>query len=188
MTIIQGATNATTTVDVGPIPFAVEVNPATKKAYVLSYGNDTMTVIDETTDSVSKTVSLGTHPQALAIDEQSDQIYVANQRTASVTVIDGKTNLPVVKVDVGTIPYAFGIDPAAHMVYVANFSSNNVTVIVCGQEVWLRDDRIKELVFEVAHVSRGCDRSHHGACSGYSQSPGQVSRGGDRRIGEYSAQ
>jgi YVTN family beta-propeller protein len=88
-----------------------------------------MTVIDETTDSVSKTVSLGTHPQALAIDEQSDQIYVGNQRTSSVTVIDGRTNLPVVKIDVGTIPYAFGIDAPAHLVYVANFSSNNVTVI-----------------------------------------------------------
>ena len=100
-----------------------------KKGYVLSYGNDTMAVIDGTTDSVSKTVILGTHPQAIAIDAQSDQIYVANQRTASVTVIDGKTNLPVAKVDAGTIPYAFGIDPSAHLVYVANFSSNDVTVI-----------------------------------------------------------
>jgi YVTN family beta-propeller protein len=71
-----------------------------QKAYVLSYGDDTMAVIDGTTNSVSKTVALGTHPQAIAIDEQSDQIYVANQSTASVTVIDGKTNLPVSKVDV----------------------------------------------------------------------------------------
>ncbi len=66
VTIINGATNATTTVNVGPIPFAVEVNPVTKKAYVLSYGNDTMAVIDGATDEVSKTVSLGTHPQAIA--------------------------------------------------------------------------------------------------------------------------
>ena len=59
VTIIKGATNATTTVSVGAIPFAVEVNPATKKAYVLSYGDDTMAVIDGTTDAVTKTVQSG---------------------------------------------------------------------------------------------------------------------------------
>jgi YVTN family beta-propeller protein len=95
----------------------------------LSYGNDTMAVIDGTTGKVSKTVDLGTHPQALAIDGQSGRVYVANQRTASVTVVDSKTNLPIAKVDAGTIPYAMGVDSPAHLVYVANFSSNNVTVV-----------------------------------------------------------
>jgi YVTN family beta-propeller protein len=105
----------------------VEVNQVTKKAYVLSYGDDTMSVIDGTSDAVTKTIRLGMHPQAIAVDEQSGRIYVANQREGSVTVVDGKTNSAVTKVKVGTIPYAIGID--AHVVYVANFSSNNVTVI-----------------------------------------------------------
>ncbi len=114
VTIIKGATNTATTVSVGVIPFAVEVNPVTKKAYVLSYGDDTMSVIDGASDAVTKTIRLGTHPQAIAVDEQSDRIYVANQRTGSVTVLDGKTNLPVNKVDVGAIPYAIGLDAPAH--------------------------------------------------------------------------
>jgi YVTN family beta-propeller protein len=45
VTVINGATNATTTVPVGQQPVAVAVNEATNNIYVANSENDTVTVI-----------------------------------------------------------------------------------------------------------------------------------------------
>ena len=52
VTVIDGATNSTTTVGTGTssYPTAVAVNPVTNKIYVLNYNSNTVTVIDGATD------------------------------------------------------------------------------------------------------------------------------------------
>ena len=71
VTVIDGATNMTTTVQVGVYPTAVAVNPVTKKIYVANKcGNDlnchrlaTVTVIDGATNNTA-TVTVGVDPDA----------------------------------------------------------------------------------------------------------------------------
>ena len=46
VTVIDGATNATTTVAAGTYPYAVAVNPVTNKVYVANDGSDNVTVIN----------------------------------------------------------------------------------------------------------------------------------------------
>jgi len=50
VTVIDGASNSTTTVSVGNSPTCVAVNPVTNKTYVANYRNDSVTVIDGTTN------------------------------------------------------------------------------------------------------------------------------------------
>ena len=61
MTVIDGATNATTTVAVGTDPLAVAVNPVTNKIYVANDGSNNVTVIDGATNTTT-TVPPGTTP------------------------------------------------------------------------------------------------------------------------------
>ena len=59
VTVIDGATNSTTTVAVGTMPSAVAVNPVTNKVYVANAGSTIVTVIDGATNSAT-TVAAGT--------------------------------------------------------------------------------------------------------------------------------
>ena len=61
MTVIDGATNGTTTVSRrDSIPCAVAVNPVTNKIYVANYSSNNVTVIDGATNGTT-TVAAGTH-------------------------------------------------------------------------------------------------------------------------------
>ena len=59
VTVIDGATNATTTVLTGTSPIAVAVNPVTNRVYVANWGVATVTVIDGATNATT-TVAVGT--------------------------------------------------------------------------------------------------------------------------------
>ena len=54
-------------VSVGDIPFAVAVNPTRNRAYVLTYADSRMYVIDGRTGDVTTTVQLATRPSAIAV-------------------------------------------------------------------------------------------------------------------------
>ena len=79
MTVIDGATNSTTTVSVGTDPYAVAVNPVTNKIYVANNRSNNVTVIDGATNSTT-TVSVGTGPVSVAVNPVTNKIYVANRQ------------------------------------------------------------------------------------------------------------
>jgi len=62
------------------------VNPVTQKAYVLSYGDDTMSVIDGTSGAVIDAIRLERILRQSQLTSRVIESNVANQRTASVTV------------------------------------------------------------------------------------------------------
>jgi YVTN family beta-propeller protein len=127
VTVIDGATNATTAVSVGIAPVALGVNPVTNQIYVANEGGNTVTVIDGATNTTT-TVSVGSGPDAVAVNPVTNQIYVANEGGNTVTVIDGANNATTT-VNVGTTPTALAVNPVTNQIYVANNNSNTVTVI-----------------------------------------------------------
>ncbi|MFK7695169.1 X2-like carbohydrate binding domain-containing protein [Paenibacillus sp. HJGM_3] len=127
VTVIDGASNTTTTVLAGTNPTAIAVNPVTNKIYVANTGSASVTVIEGVSNTPTA-VPVGTSPSAIAVNPVTNTIYVANTGSASVTVIDGASNTPTT-VPVGTSPSAIAVNPVTNKIYVANASSNNVTVI-----------------------------------------------------------
>jgi DNA-binding beta-propeller fold protein YncE len=142
VTVIDGATNSTTTVtDPNAIsPVDVAVNPVTNKIYVANMGkfsgsnHGNITVIDGATNStttVNDPVAFGagidSRGFAVAVNSVTNKIYVANeggtllQENGGVTVIDGATNSIVNVTDPNAIgPVAVAVDPATNKIYVAN--------------------------------------------------------------------
>ncbi|MGA2631822.1 MAG: choice-of-anchor D domain-containing protein, partial [Terriglobia bacterium] len=127
VTVIDGATNATTTIPAGLSPHAVAVNPVTNKIYVANVSGNNVTVIDGATNATT-TVTAGTSPWDAAVNPVTNQIYVTNAFGSSVTVIDGATDTSTT-VAVGVQPYALAVNPVSNKIYVANGANNNVTVI-----------------------------------------------------------
>ena len=68
VTVIDGATNSTTTVGTGSQPFAAAVNPVTNKIYVANYNSNTVTVIDGATNSTTPRSAWASRPRAVAVD------------------------------------------------------------------------------------------------------------------------
>jgi YVTN family beta-propeller protein len=128
-TIIDGATNLTTSVAVGGGPTSIAVNSTTNRIYVTSGNDNTVTVIDGATGAIiAAAVMVGNDPVAVAVNPVTNKIYTANQGDGTVSVIDGLTNTAS-QLTVGAQPVAVAVNPVTNKIYVANESGNTVTVI-----------------------------------------------------------
>jgi YVTN family beta-propeller protein len=149
VTVIDGATNSTTTItDVNANgPRAVAVNPVTNKIYVANFWTANVTVIDGATNStatVTDSNAAGIESFAVAVNTATDKIYVVNNNldgfsnttAGNVTVIDGVTNTTTTVTDPNALtPFAVAVNPLTNKIYVANeggypgSNHGNVTVI-----------------------------------------------------------
>jgi YVTN family beta-propeller protein len=141
MTIINGATNATTTIPLVASPQALAVNSLNRVYVAVSENlNGSVVVIDGNTESIIATVPVGRGPSAVAIDPNTDFVYVTNAIDNTVTVINGDaytrpdgTILPANSVFItdfgGGGPAALAVNPATSQVFVAASDSNQVVEI-----------------------------------------------------------
>lgn len=116
VTVIDEATDATSTATVGGNPRAIAVNPRTDKIYVADETSNTVTVIDGRTNAPT-TVKVGIAPWVIAVNPATNKIYVANHGSNAVTVIDGRTNATT-SVDVGGFSDLVAVNPVTDKIYV----------------------------------------------------------------------
>jgi YVTN family beta-propeller protein len=130
------------TVPVGKSAWGVAVDPGTHTVYVTNRDDDTMSVIDASTRTVTATVPIGTgpdeNPAGVAVDPGTHTVYVGLLRTAAahvgnydgeVSVVDASTRTVTATVTVGKQPHEVAVDPGTHTVYVTNVQDNTVSVI-----------------------------------------------------------
>jgi YVTN family beta-propeller protein len=109
-------------------PHAVVVNPKTSKVYAVNTGNNTVTVMNGSTNSIT-TVGVGTEPMAISINPVTNKIYVGNSGSGTVSVIDGTTDVVTATVEVGALPYVVAANPVTNKIYISKTFSNTMTVI-----------------------------------------------------------
>lgn len=86
------------------------VDSSTDTVYVVNLDN-TVSVIDGATATVTATGSVGRSPAGIAVDPSTDTVYVSNSADGTVSVINGQTNTVSVTIDVGGFPTTPGVDP-----------------------------------------------------------------------------
>ncbi|MDT5218118.1 MAG: hypothetical protein QOF15_223, partial [Mycobacterium sp.] len=75
---------------VGKDPIGVSLDPGSHTVYVANYGDNTMSVIDTSTRTVTATVPVGKHPGGVAVDPGTHTVYVPNYTDNTVSVIESK--------------------------------------------------------------------------------------------------
>ena len=80
VTVIDGATNSTSTVSVGNTPTGMAVNSVTNKIYVTNNGSSNVTVIDAANSNATSTVSTVTNPYGVVVNPVTNRIYVGKQQ------------------------------------------------------------------------------------------------------------
>jgi YVTN family beta-propeller protein len=103
-------------------PFALAVNTATNKVYVVSTTNNLVTVIDGATNATS-TVMVGSGPTALDIDTATNTIVVCNTASSNLTFIDGATGAASTVALQGD-PIAVAVNSVTHKAYVVTSTYN----------------------------------------------------------------
>ena len=142
VTVIDGATNTTRTVQVGRTPVAIAVDPVTNEVYVANSGDGTVTVINEA-QVITKTIPVGMNPQAIIVNAITNKIYVAAENgnlisvfnpNGQVVVIDGTTDTVKTTIPGGKNPFAIALNPVTNRIYVANNSngSNSTVSVING--------------------------------------------------------
>jgi YVTN family beta-propeller protein len=114
---------------VGRNPESAAVNPATKMIYVANNGDNTVSVINGTTNNVTGFITVGRGPYSLAVNPATNMIYVADDLDNAVSVINGTTNKLLGFINVGRNPESVAINPATNMIYVANNGNKTVSII-----------------------------------------------------------
>ncbi len=120
---------------VGSGPVDLAVNPTTNRIYVTNFRNDTISVINGTTNKIDDSISIDgsgfkSAPYGIAVNPTTGNVYVANYEDNTTSVIDGKTNTVIANnTPVGINPQSIDVNPTTGNVYVANFNSNTTSVI-----------------------------------------------------------
>jgi YVTN family beta-propeller protein len=121
-----------TPVPVGREPWGIIFNPVDKLVYVANQGDNTVSVISPTLNSVVKTVGVGQRPYNLAVHRGTGLVYVANFGAKSVSALGpGGSFLFNIPLDFGSDePFGIAVDDVLdNYVYVSTVKSHRIETI-----------------------------------------------------------
>jgi DNA-binding beta-propeller fold protein YncE len=142
VTVINGSTLQTTTVNIGAGAVAIDIDTSTNKVFVANRTGSSVTEIDGATNAAS-TIALHGTPTSLAVDSATHKVWVpvdtfdGNYTYGAVELIDEATGT-VTDLDKGIIPalQEIAINPVTDMIYVPNsiFSGMLTTTVFDGSD------------------------------------------------------
>ncbi len=125
-------------------------------AYVTNCcGDQTVSVIDTTTNAVVATVRVGSGAFGVAVAPDGKHVYVTNGGDNTVSVIDTASNTVVATVGVGTYPTGVAVAPDGKHAYVANRGSGDVSVIATANNTVVATVPVGTVPFAVAVTPDG---------------------------------
>ena len=113
---------------VGPNPTFVRINENTNQVFVVTYGNNSVVVLDGANDDAVLDVksSGGFGAWGLAVNPLLNRVYVSNRDAGSVTTLDGASGFQVLTSQtvapcgaIGSSPYGLGFNQNNTKLYVA---------------------------------------------------------------------
>jgi YVTN family beta-propeller protein len=128
VTVIDGVTNTTQTVAVGPRPQYIAVNPMTRRVYVSHGGDSSQFVMDPATLAVTRLPTGGNGP--FVINPGTNKIYMVRLgNNDEVTAIDGATNTWYSMAIDSYTPMWASLNPATNKLFVASYTTGDVRII-----------------------------------------------------------
>jgi YVTN family beta-propeller protein len=129
-------------IDVGDDPRGIAMSPDSTILYAANYKDDSISVIDVSTNAVINTIDLDlgdyrTGPWGVTFNNAGTLAYVTERSNDTVGVIDVATHTKIGSIAVGAGPTFAAISSDGFRLYVANDDSNYVSIVdtTAGQEV-----------------------------------------------------
>jgi YVTN family beta-propeller protein len=128
-----GAASVIATIPVGSGTADIAVNPITNMIYVLNWRDETVSVIDGSTNTVTATIPLVGTPISIAVNPTTNTIYTGNS-DKTVQAIDGATNalLATIPITFQGYPITIDADPATNRIYVGMNGRGDTVWVIDG--------------------------------------------------------
>ena len=140
---VIGEDNEITTINVGDYPIGVVVTPDGKYVYVANSEDNTVSIIDTDTNSVTDTLNVGNGPWGIAVGAQGDYVYVANNYSDTVTVIETSDNTIYRTFNVGDGPCGVSAPCNGTFAYVVNQYDGSIS------RIDTEDDSVEDYLTEL---------------------------------------
>ncbi len=127
ITVVDGATLATSIITAGKGTTGMAVNPVANEVYMTNGTDNTVTFINGVTLATT-TLAVGASPADVEVNPDTYKIYVTNNGDNTLTDIDGishgKSSLGV-----GGGPASAVVNPVTNRIYIINSNDNTVSVV-----------------------------------------------------------
>ena len=117
-------------VSVGANAHQIGVNENTNTYYVSNQADNTVSVIDGATNTVTATIPVGTGPIGVAVNPSTNTVYVANSPAGTLSVINGATNTVTATIPTGVDSPGVTVDSTTNTIYVGQSTSPSGLVYV----------------------------------------------------------
>jgi YVTN family beta-propeller protein len=116
-----------TTITVGTHPKAIDVDPASHRAFVGLFDSSSIAVIDSTTNQRTATWGTTGSGNSNGLTFSNGRVLVSKRNTANVSAVDSVSGTSMGNLSVGSLPYGMGA--VSTRAWVANFDDGTVSTI-----------------------------------------------------------
>ncbi|MBL1078805.1 protein kinase [Nocardia sp. 2] len=110
----------------------IAIDAQAQRAYVVNSVDNTVTVIDTSTNTVATTVPVGEYPRGVAVDPATRTAFVLNSvapvgNRSTVSVLDLTTNTVTATIPTGKNSIGIAVDSSTHAVFVVDKNDSTTT-------------------------------------------------------------
>jgi YVTN family beta-propeller protein len=111
------------------LAFALSAGAAGPKAYVGNFKDDSVSVIDTSTGTVTSTIPVAKGPHGMSVTPDGRRVYVSGEGSSSVSVIDTATDRVIQTIEVGNTPHGLAVTPEGGMVLVGVYGEDRIAFV-----------------------------------------------------------
>ncbi|MEV6139702.1 YncE family protein [Nocardia sp. NPDC051990] len=102
---------------------------ARNAVYVTDFADDSIAVVDATTNTIVKKIGGFNKIRGLSINRDGTRLYAANSGDNTISIVDAETGTTIHRVPVGDQPYGAALAPDGSVLLSGDMGSNTVTAI-----------------------------------------------------------
>lgn len=106
------------------------VNQTTGKVYIADFNQDTLAVVDGTTNTIVATLAVGDGPSTVAVNEASNRIYVGNANDKTLTIVNGSTLRVEATLALPLAPVRLAVDEAVLRIYALSSTPDSGIMVI----------------------------------------------------------
>ena len=110
-------------------PCDIAINPITDIAVITNKKDDSVSIVDLTTETVLATIPVGRAPTEVAIDRELNITVIGNSCNDTVSIVDLDTYQVISTIPVGNKPEGIAVNPLNHTGLVVNNKDGDMSVI-----------------------------------------------------------
>ncbi len=107
----------------------ITFNCIAQTAYITNNADNTVSVINVATNTVTATIPVGHAPWGVSVSPDGNKVYITDANADTVSIINTATNTVSATIPVGHAPWGVSVSPDGNKVYITDANADTVSII-----------------------------------------------------------